>query len=140
MSQIINSLKGKTVRVRRDLIKVELKHDGYWDDNDDWVEDTSLPMITDQYIPDNNLGGFIDRPLTEVFTVKADIYGVDLYNQTDGFQVGSQEPKHQVILGGGIFDKITEVTYLWSADYFEVVVPKVTITTEWLTQEEFNNQ
>jgi hypothetical protein len=138
--KVINSLRGKTVRVRRDLIKVEQKHDGYWDDNDDWVEDTSLPMLTDQYIPSNSLGSFIDKPLTEVFTVKADFYGVDLYNKSDGFEVGSQEPKHQVILGGGIFDKMTDVTFLWDADYFEVVVPKVTITTEWLTQEEFNNQ
>jgi hypothetical protein len=113
-TKTIQSLIGKYVRIKREYIKSSFEGQG-------------------MHIEcDNGMNGVIYEPVDSIFMVKMDIYGVDLFNhRRDGFNIGSVEPTHQVIVeiveGGNSID----YPYLWDAKYFEEVVQTTIITKEY---------
>lgn len=110
----IQSLIGKYVRIKREYITSSFEGQG-------------------MHIEcDNGMNGVIYEPTHSIFMVKMDIYGVDLFNhRRDGFNIGSVEPTHQVIIeiveGGNSIG----YPYLWDAKYFEEVVQTTIITKEY---------
>jgi hypothetical protein len=117
MTEKIKSWRHRHVRIKEEYILRRKEFDGYYDDNDEWVEDRSLPMI--EHVEINcPLSDCINNP-SEVFEVASDMYGVDLYRYTNSeFEVGSIEPTHQIILRNNGYP------YIWDAKYFELVVRK----------------
>ncbi len=100
----INSLIGKYVRIKRELIRSSIEGQGFH------IE------------CDNGMNGVIYRPKHSIFEVKMDIYGVDLFNhRRDGFSIGSVEPTHQVIVEIVEGGNAIAYPYLWDAKYFEEV-------------------
>jgi hypothetical protein len=98
---IINSWIGKKVRIKRDYIK---KHNN----GDDYV---NTP---------NGLNGVVDNPTNAIFTVKMDVYGVDMFNhRRDGLIVGDVKPTHLLIIEIVEGSNTIGYPYLWDAEYFE---------------------
>lgn len=111
--QILKSWIDKYVRIKPEFIKTASDED----DSYEYVE------------CDNGMNGIIYEPSSSIFKVKMDIYGVDLFShRRNGFEIGSVEPTHQIIVeiveGGNTIG----YPYLWDSKYFEeVVAEKVTI-------------
>jgi hypothetical protein len=110
-TRTIESWVGKKVRIKREFIKSSIEGQGLH------IE------------CDNGMNGVIYEPTDSIFTVKMDMYGVDLFNhRRDGFRIGSFEPTHQVIIeivkGGNSIN----YPYLWDAKYFEEVVEEIVTT------------
>ena len=116
MAEKIKSWRDKHVRIKEEYIIRRKEFDGSYNDDDDWVEDQSLPMIE---IAEVNCPAGICINADEVVKVSADFYGVDLYKHMfNEFEVGSIEPTHQIILDN------CRYPYMWDAKYFEVVTRK----------------
>ena len=136
----IKSWIGKKVRIKREYIKVELRHPSTYDDDPDdeynFIE--RVYEYEETYIEcDNGLNGVVDNPTDAIFKVKMDIYGIDLFNhRRDGLVVGDVKPTHQLIIE--VVDGSNEISYpyLWDSKYFEVVIPVTTTTTEWVLETE----
>lgn len=130
----ITSWRGKHVRFKPEFFEVKEEFDGYWDDDDNWVIDESLPKKT--YTEINcPLHPFVDDPVNNVFMVAADIYGIDLYrNILTPLDINSIQPTHQVILKG---HKMELYPYVWEAKYFEVVREERVTTSTWVVDEDF---
>jgi hypothetical protein len=136
----IKSWIGKNVRIKREYIKVELRHPSTYDvDADDeynFIE--RVYEYEETYIEcDNGLNGVVDNPTDAIFKVKMDIYGIDLFNyRGDGLVVGDVEATHQLIIE--VVDGSNKISYpyLWDSKYFEVVIPVRTTTTEWVLETE----
>ena len=136
----IKSWIGKNVRIKREYIKVELRHPSTYDvDADDeynFIE--RVYEYVETYIDCNNgLNGVVDNPTDAIFNVKMDIYGIDLFNyRGDGLVVGDVEATHQLIIE--VVDGSNKISYpyLWDSEYFEVVIPVRTTTTEWVLETE----
>ena len=124
----IKSWRQRHVRIKPEYVERTMVFQGDYDDNDEWIEDKSLPMVEDIKI-NCVLAGFIYDP-DETFQVMADIYGVDLYKHTfTPFEVGSIEPTHQVILRG---DRMSH-PFVWDSKYFDVL----RMEHKWVKDEEF---
>ena len=130
----ITSWRGRSVRLKPEFFEEIEEFDGYWDDNDKWIVDESMPKVT--FVEINcPLRGFIGDPANEVFTVASDIYGIDLYRSINApLDVSSVEPTHQVILKGKAMDNYP---FVWEAKYFEVVKEERVTTSTWVKDEEF---
>ena len=124
----IKSWRQRHVRIKPEYVERTMVFQGGYDDNDEWTEDKSLPMVEDIKI-NCVLAGFIYDP-DETFQVMSDIYGVDLYKHTfTSFEVGSIEPTHQVILRG---DRMSH-PFVWDSKYFDVL----RMEHKWVKDEEF---
>ena len=85
----------------------------------------------------DSINAWIDNPMEQIFRVKGDIYGVDLYShRCTPLDTNDEaiELKHQVYL---IEIDSNDSLLLWDAKYFEVVTRKV--VEHWVTDNEFNN-
>jgi hypothetical protein len=130
MSEKIKSWRGRHVRLKPEYVVRKKVFDGDYDDDGNWVEDRSLPMLEEVEI-NCPLCNFIDDP-NEVFGVSAEIYGVDLYRYYNSeFEIGSAEPTHQIILRRNSGE---DYPYIWDVKYFEVLKR----TQVWVKDEEFN--
>jgi hypothetical protein len=132
MSEKIKSWRGRYVRLKSEYVVRTKVFDGYYNEDDEWIEDRSLPMVEEVEI-NCPLCSFIDDP-DEIFGVEAEIYGVDLhkyYNRE--FEVGSVEPTHQIILRRNSGE---DYPYIWDVKYFDVLMS----TKVWVKDEEFNQQ
>jgi len=137
MDKKITSWRGRYVRLKPEFFEVTEEFDGYWNDDDEWVIDESLPKVKRTKI-NCPLHMFIDKPDTDVFMVASDIYGIDLYRSIrEPIDVSSIEPTHQVILKGHGMELYS---FVWEAKYFEVVREVSVTTSTWVLEEEFNNQ
>lgn len=117
MAEKIKSWRGRHVRIKEEYIV--RRFNGYYNDEEEWVEDPSLPMIEE--VSGCPLADFIDDP-NEVFKVGSELYGVDLHTYRNReFEVGSVEPTHQIIL---IREGVNEYPYIWDAKYFDLLVRK----------------
>ena len=108
----IKSLIGKKVRIKREFIK--FKKNKYY---------TRLACT------DSSLNTFVDKPNEAIFSVLTDMYGVDLFpHRYDGFEIGSVEPTHQVIIE--VIQGCNKISYpfLWEAKYFEEVREETIVT------------
>ena len=110
---------GKKVRIKREFIKFKKKK--YYT------------------CTDSSLNTFVDKPNEAIFSVLTDMYGVDLFpHRYDGFEIGSVEPTHQVIIE--VIQGCNDIRYpfLWDAKYFEEVREKVVITKTYhpITEED----
>ena len=123
----IKSWRGRYVRIKEEYIL--RRFDGEYNEDDEWVEDSSLPMIEE--VSRCPLENFIHDP-NEVFIVASELYGVDLYNYYNReFEVGSVEPTHQIILRR---NGKNDYPYIWDSKYFDVLVN----TNVWVKDEGFN--
>lgn len=112
----IKSWRHRYVRIKEEYILRRKVFDGYYNDDDEWVEDESLPMVETAEVKCPP-GDCINAD--EVVEVASDMYGVDLYKyHFDGVEVGSTEPTHQIILRNNRYP------FMWDAKYFEVVTKK----------------
>jgi hypothetical protein len=122
----IQSWLGKKVRIKREFIKTEQEYDPYTGEG--------------YYIEcDNGMNALVGNPNEAIFSVQMDIYGVDLFKYRHvpsfgggekcvGFEIGSVEPTHQIIIE--IIQGSNEIgyPYLWDVKYFEEVVEEIVIT------------
>lgn len=124
MNTHIKSLTGKKVRIKREFITTEDSEYGNY-----YVEGNMA------------LSANIDNPLDAIFKVLTDVYGVDLWpytffptghNEQDakhvGFEIGSVEPTHQVIIEAVQGCNDIRYPFLWDAKYFEEVREETIIT------------
>ena len=121
----IQSWLGKKVRIKREFIKTEQEYES---------------GSESYYIEcDNGMNALVENPKEAVFSVQMDVYGVDLFKYRHvpsfgggekcvGFEIGSVEPTHQIIIE--IIQGSNEIgyPYLWDVKYFEEVVEEIVIT------------
>jgi hypothetical protein len=121
----IQSWLGKKVRIKREFIKTEQECESGG---------------KSYYIAcDNGMNALVENPKEAVFSVQMDVYGVDLFKyrrapsfgggeKCVGFEIGSVEPTHQIIIE--IIQGSNEIGYpnLWDVKYFEEVVEEIVIT------------
>lgn len=126
----IKSWRGMHVRLKPEYFQQFEEFDGNWDDDENWIEDESLPKVVRVEIS-CPLRGFIDDPANDIFEVTADVYGIDLYKHTyTPFEVGSVEPTHQVILRG---KAMNTCPFVWDTKWFDVVRQEYV----WVKDERF---
>jgi hypothetical protein len=130
----VQSWIGQNVRIKKEYIKTVLEIDedlSTYDDDDNIIEDV-MSMRT--YIDSNNgMTSCFQGRFDEIFKVRYDCYGVDLYKVRSRVDVDTlPEPTHQIIVGNQ-----NDYPYMWDAKYFEVVTYETTITET--TNNEFNN-
>lgn len=109
MNTHIKSLIGKKVRIKREFIK--FKKNKYYT------------------CTNSSLNTFVENPNEAIFSVLTDMYGVDLFPyRYDGFEIGSVEPTHQVIIE--VIQGCNKISYpfLWDAKYFEEVREETIVT------------
>jgi hypothetical protein len=133
-TKTIQSWISQRVRIKEEYIETarELNEDkSTYDDNGNIIEE-----VYDEYeyinVPNGMKSCFQDRE-REIFNVRYDCYGVDLYKVRNRVDVDTlPEPTHQIIVGNQ-----NDYPYMWDSKYFEVVTYKTTI--EETTDNEFNN-
>ena len=133
-TKTIQSWINQRVRIKEEYIETarELNEDkSTYDDNGNIIEE-----VYDEYeyinAPNGMKSCFQNRE-REIFNVRYDCYGVDLYKVRDRVDVNKlPEPTHQIIVGNK-----NDYPYMWDSKYFEVITYKTTI--EETTDNEFNN-
>jgi hypothetical protein len=125
----IKSLAGKRVRIKREYIKYTA----------DWYPtiylDDDVPFSC--FFETCHYDDCHSRnPLTWTGVVKAHVFGVTMMPCIDGDCLSDYKPTHQIVLNtiGDLHD-----CTIWDIKYFEVVIAKEVVTTEWVVDEEFNN-
>jgi len=130
----IQSWIHQRVRIKKEYIKTELEIDedaSTYDDDGNIIEEV---MTERTYIDGHNgMTSCFKGRFDEIFNVRYDCYGVDLYKVRDRIDVDKlPKPTHQIIVGNQ-----NDYPYMWDAKYFEVITYKTTI--EDTTDNEFNN-
>jgi len=133
-TKTIQSWINQRVRIKKEYIKTELEIDedaSTYDDDGNIIEEV---MVERTYIDSHNgMTSCFQGRFDEIFNVRYDCYGVDLYKVRDRIDVNKlPEPTHQIIVGNQ-----NDYPYMWDAKYFEVITYKTTI--EETTDNEFNN-
>jgi len=133
-TKTIQSWINQRVRIKKEYIKTELIIDedaSTYDDDFNIIEEV---MTERTYIDSNNgMTSCFQGRFDEIFNVRYDCYGVDLYKIRDKVNVDTlPEPTHQIIVGNK-----NDYPYMWDSKYFEVVTYKTTM--EDTTDNEFNN-
>jgi len=126
--ETIQSWLGKKVRIKREFIKTEQEYESGGE--------------TYHIECDNGMNALVDNPNEAIFSVQMDVYGVDLFKYRHiprfggggkcvGFEIGSVEPTHQIIIE--IIQGSNEIgyPYLWDVKYFEEVVEEIVITKKY---------
>lgn len=132
-TKTIQSWICQRVRIKKEYIKTEFEIDedeSTYDDDGNIVEEV---LYERKYI-DNQTGmtSCFQGRFDEIFNVRYDCYGVDLYKIRNRVDVDKlPEPTHQIIVGNQ-----NDYPYMWDSKYFEVVTYKTTI--EDTTDNEFN--
>lgn len=129
----IQSWINQRVRIKKEYIKTTLEIDT---DESTYDEDYNIleEVMTERKYIDSHLGmtSCFQGRFDEIFNVRYDCYGVDLYRVRDRVDVDKlPEPTHQIIVGNE-----NDYPYMWDAKYFEVITYKTTI--EDTTDNEFN--
>jgi hypothetical protein len=132
-TKTIQSWISQRVRIKKEYIKTELEIDEFestYDDNYNIIEEV---MKERTYIEGNNgMTSCFQGRFDEIFNVRYDCYGVDLYKFREKINVDElPKPTHQIIVGNQ-----NDYPYMWDSKYFEVVTYKTTI--EDTTDNEFN--
>jgi hypothetical protein len=132
-TKTIQSWIGQRVRIKKEYIKTEFEIDedeSTYDDDGNIVEEVFYERkYIDSY---NGMTSCFEGMFDEIFKVRYDCYGVDLYKIRCRVDVEAlPEPTHQIIVGNQ-----NDYPYMWDARYFEVITYKTTI--EYTTDNEFN--
>jgi len=132
--ETIQSWIHQRVRIKKEYIEtaIDLNEDkSTYDDDGNIIEE-----VYDEYEYINARNGMtacFEGRFDEIFNVKYDCYGVDLYKVRNKIDVDKlPEPTHQIIVGGP-----NDYPYLWEAKYFEVVTYETKLIET--TDNEFNN-
>jgi hypothetical protein len=131
-TKTIQSWISQRVRIKKEYIKTVLEIDtdlSTYDDNGNIEEEV---MTERTYIDSHNgMTSCFQGRFDEIFNVRYDCYGVDLYKVRNRVDVDIlPEPTHQIIVGNQ-----NDYPYMWDSKYFEVV----TTETIYVTDNEFNN-
>ena len=132
-TKTVQSWISQRVRIKREYIKTRLEIDENASTYDDDYNILEEVMTERKYIESHNgMTSCFQGRFDEIFKVRYDCYGVDLYKVRDRVDVDKlPEPTHQIIVGNE-----NDYPYMWDAKYFEVVTYKTTI--EDTTDNEFN--
>jgi len=133
-TKTIQSWINQRVRIKKEYIKTELIIDEYASTYDDDYNIIEEVMTERTYIDsDNGMASCFQGRFDEIFNVRYDCYGVDLYKVRNRVDVDTlPEPTHQIIVGNQ-----NDYPYMWDSKYFEVITYNTTI--EETTDNEFNN-
>ena len=132
----INSWMYQQVRIKEEYIETarELNEDESTYDDDGNIIDEVYDEY--EYInAPNGLNGVYGDRAREIFDVKYNCYGVDLYGRgCMNINIDElPEPCHLIVIG----NRQTDYPYMWDAKYFEVVTTET--TTIYVTDKQFNN-
>ena len=133
----INSWMYQKVRIKEEYIKTEIAIDedaSTYDDDDNIIEEVSYQY---EYIDTpNGLNGVYGGREREIFDVKYNCYGVDLYGKgcMDIDIDKLPEPSHLIVIG----NRQTDYPYMWDAKYFEVVTTET--TTIYVADDKFKTK
>jgi len=133
-TKTIQSWISQRVRIKKEYIKTELEVDtdlSTYDEDYNIIEEV---MTERKYIDSHNgMTSCFQGRFDEIFNVRYDCYGVDLYKVRNRVDVDTlPEPTHQIIVGNQ-----NDYPYMWDSKYFEVITYNTTI--EETTDNEFNN-
>jgi hypothetical protein len=133
-TKTIQSWISQRVRIKKEYIKTVLEIDtdlSIYDEDYNIIEEV---MTERKYIDSHNgMTSCFQGRFDEIFNVRYDCYGVDLYKVRNRVDVDTlPEPTHQIIVGNQ-----NDYPYMWDSKYFEVITYKTTI--EDTTNNEFNN-
>jgi hypothetical protein len=132
----IKSLVGKVVRIKREYIKTtntlyspRWTEDGYC--NQVYLEGTPFDDLFKQCDYDDCHDG---NPLKWLGIVHSHLFGINVIHDKN---ISDYKPTHIIVLKDiGIGAKLP---LSWDLKYFEVVIAKEVVTTEWVVDEQFNN-
>jgi hypothetical protein len=138
MSEKIQSMTGKIVRVNREHIRSYKDWVHPYDDEGDMVLDRQIEVTIYEIVDDEGRIIYENiNPMDSVFDVVFDFYGKDLREYTQGrepYEVNTDDMKHLLKLKlQGAFS--SEKYNYFEAKYFEVVSP----VTAWVRSENFYN-
>jgi len=133
-TKTIQSWISQRVRIKKEYIKTVLEIDtdlSTYDEDYNIIEEV---MTERKYIDSHNgMTSCFQGRFDEIFNVRYDCYGVDLYKVRNRVDVDTlPEPTHQIIVGNQ-----NDYPYMWDSKYFEVITYNTTI--EETTDNEFNN-
>jgi hypothetical protein len=137
MSEKFQSMTGKVVRVKREYIRSYNDWVHPYDDEGDMVLDRQIEVTIHEIVNDEGriVYSHIEEPLSELFDVVYDFYGVDLRSHTQGskpYEVNTDDMKHLLKLKP--HGNLTHEFYLHlDAKHFEVVIP----VTTWVRSENY---
>jgi len=133
-TKTIQSWISQRVRIKKEYIKTVLEIDtdlSTYDEDYNIIEEV---MTERKYIDSHNgMTSCFQGRFDEIFNVRYDCYGVDLYKVRNRVDVDTlPEPTHQIIVGNQ-----NDYPYMWDSKYFEVITYNTMI--EETTDNEFNN-
>jgi hypothetical protein len=134
-TKTINSWMYEKVRIKEEYIKKEIGINGSlstYDDDDNIIE--AVYYEYDYIDTPNGLNGVYGDRVREIFDVKYNCYGVDLYAK-GCMNIDIEklpEPTHLIVIG----NRQNDYPYMWDAKYFEVVTTET--TTIYVTDKKFN--
>ena len=134
-TKTINSWMYQKVRIKEEYIKIGKEINwslSTYDDDDNIIEEVSQEY---EYIDTpNGLEGVYGGRAREIFDVKYNCYGVDLYGR-GCMNINTEElpePCHLIVIG----NRQNDYPYMWDAKYFEVITTET--TTIYVTDKQFN--
>lgn len=137
MSEKIQSMTGKTVRIKREYIRSYTDWVHPYDEEGNMILDRQIEKTIYEIVDDEGriIYDSIENPMEQLFDVSFDFYGKDLRHYTQGrdpYEVNTNDVKHllKVRLRGHF---TSEIYGYFDAKHFEVVKP----VTTWVRDENY---